>query len=402
VPRGPLAPPADPALPQLGALLEPGPATDLLQRALGRPGRVDEVRVTRVAYVPGVKAAVHYEAFVDRAPADAVAQAAAGADLAERLTRSRFRRLAARAAPRSPAAWPVVHDAELDVLVSWLPFDAKLPALASPPDELAALLRAVRVDVDPRVGAPVLLADAYKPGSRCVMILAGHYLKEYGNERQYAAALRGMVAAGVAPVRTAPFEASFPVERLTVQEAVAGSAAPATEEVAVAAGDLAWRLRATPGADLLQPVPPEALLATARESAAITRAVAPDLAPRLERLAARLRDRLPEGLPLVPSHGDYDVDQLIAADGRLVAIDFDDMCLAPAALDLATYLADEVLRDGPLHADALVEGYGERPPALEWYVSTVLLDRSPRWFHRLTPDWRERTEALLGAAEEWA
>jgi aminoglycoside phosphotransferase (APT) family kinase protein len=87
-------------------------------------------------------------------------------------------------------------------------------------------------------------------------------------------------------------------------------------------------------------------------------------------------------------------------------IDFDEMTAAPPALDLATYAAHQLWGDeGGLDAarailDELVEGYGERPEGLDWYLAALILRRSSHPFRRMRPDWPQRVEAMVGAAEE--
>jgi hypothetical protein len=81
------------------------------------------------------------------------------------------------------------------------------------------------------------------------------------------------------------------------------------------------------------------------------------------------------------------------------------MCLAPPALDLATYSAD-VVRGRGTDAEAieaviepLLEGYGSRPAALHWHLSAAILSRAAHPFHRQVPAWRERMEAMVTTAE---
>ena len=52
----------------------------------------------------------------------------------------------------------------------------------------------------------------------------------------------------------------------------------------------------------------------------------------------------------MPAHGDFHVDQLLVGE-EVAVVDFDQMCLAAPALDLATYAADVVRgRDGDFEA----------------------------------------------------
>ena len=109
----------------------------------------------------------------------------------------------------------------------------------------------------------------------------------------------------------------------------------------------------------------------------------------------------------MPAHGDFHVDQLLVGDG-IAVIDFDGMCLAAPALDLATYAADVVRgRDGDLEAvHAVLErcstGYGGRPEALDWHLAAAILGRAAHPFHRQVPGWPERVEAMVAAAEDGA
>jgi Ser/Thr protein kinase RdoA (MazF antagonist) len=135
-------------------------------------------------------------------------------------------------------------------------------------------------------------------------------------------------------------------------------------------------------------------------------AVAPDLRELVEPLVHRLERTLPPAVALRPAHGDFHVDQLLFDEqDSLAVIDFDQLCLAPPALDLATYAADVVRGRGD-DAEAiesvlapLLEGYGARPEALDWHLSAAILTRAAHPFHRQVPAWRERMEAMVTTAE---
>ena len=142
-------------------------------------------------------------------------------------------------------------------------------------------------------------------------------------------------------MRTPAFVAALPELRLTVQRRVAGAPPDAAADVAAEAGALAAALQgaALPG---LPAAPPERLLRAARRKAAVIAAVLPELQPRLDALLRRLAGALPGGLPLVPAHGDFHADQLLLAPGGTTLVDFDELCRAAPALDLATFAADVV------------------------------------------------------------
>jgi thiamine kinase-like enzyme len=134
-------------------------------------------------------------------------------------------------------------------------------------------------------------------------------------------------------------------------------------------------------------------------------AVHPALGARLEALTGALAAALPHDVPLVPSHGDFHADQLLVAPAGITVVDFDELCRAAPALDLATYAADVVR--GREDDDAVLEtvlagllaGYGAPPAALGWHLATALLGRCAHPFQRQVPDWPERTARMLAAAE---
>jgi len=173
---------------------------------------------------------------------------------------------------------------------------------------------------------------------------------------------------------------------------------------AVTLGALVADLQRAPVA-ALAPSPPRRHLDAAARKAELIAAVIPSLGPRLEALLDALAADLPASVALVPAHGDFHVDQLLIGADRIAVIDFDQMCVAAPALDIATYAADVVRgRESDLDAvgevlEPLLDGYGRRPEALEWHLSAAILGRAAHPFHRQVPQWRERVEAMVTAAE---
>jgi ATP-binding cassette subfamily B protein len=388
-------------------LLDPSAVHGSLARTL-HDGELTGLVVSRVVLKPDELLAVHYRAEVGGVAHDAVATRVAGADLAASARKPRYRELLRKVDGRSPGRAPLTYDGDLDALISWLPFDPRLPALAEPETELRR-----RLGTD---GEPVLLG--YKPRGRAVLRLGPLVLKAYGRRRQFDAAVAGLRAAGHGPVPTAPFAAALPELRLTAQSRLAGSRAAEAAAVAGAAGALVAALQR--GArDGLVPGGPERLLDAAARKADVIAAVLPELAPRLDALVRRLAATMPGADALAPAHGDFHVDQLLirwddepstgAAGGRadphMAVIDFDGMCLAAPALDLATYAADVVRgRERDLERveavlEPLLEGYGKRPAGLEWHVAAAILGRAAHPFQRQVAAWPERTEAMVRAAE---
>jgi energy-coupling factor transporter ATP-binding protein EcfA2 len=392
--------PRDPALPQLNRLLEAEAMLPVLARSLGRPAALEELRVARVSYKPGRRVAVHFSAVVDGRRHDAVVRASANGGLAAGTPCGP----AEAVNGRSPATTPVAYDDETGAVVSWLPFDAALPALIEAPAALAQRLRAGGLDVPGGVGEPRLLG--YKPDARVVLRLGDHVLKGYGKTSQFGRALAGLtVSSALDSIPTARYETSFPELRLVIQSAVEGSVPEAAVDVGEAAGWFARTLHEAAVPSLPRVCPPDVLAAATRR-AALVAAIVPELAGRVRTIVAKLGATVPRAGPLVPTHGDFHVDQLLRVGSDLVLIDFDGMCLSPAAVDVASYLADVVRgRGGDLAAieavrKPLLAGYGARPAALEWYVAALVLTRAPHPFHRLAPAWPERVEGMVRTAEQ--
>jgi Ser/Thr protein kinase RdoA (MazF antagonist) len=213
----------------------------------------------------------------------------------------------------------------------------------------------------------------------------------------------GLRAASAGPLRTGAFATAVPELRLTAQRTVDGRRPDSAQEAADAAGRLVAELQGS-ATEALTRSPPERQLDSAARKAELVATVLPALRPRVEALLDRLRRDLPAEARPVPAHGDFHVDQLLVGD-ELAVVDFDQMCLAAPALDLATYAADVVRgRDGDLDAvgevlDALLEGYGGRPDDLGWHLGAAILGRVAHPFHRQVPAWPERVERMLRAAE---
>jgi hypothetical protein len=328
---------------------------------------------------------------------------AAEADLARRAAKPANRAMARMVARRSPARDPLVYDTELDALVQWLPLDLALRGLVEAPDDLRRHLREAGL----RVGAsgPEPHRLAYKPHRRAALLLDEHVVKAYATERRFRAAearLRG-VSSSLA-VRTAPFEAAVPALRVTVQPYLPGRKPDSAYAAARTAGRVLRVLHASP-VEGLERLPPARQHAVAAQFGEMVTAIAPHLGPRVKRLVERLHATLPDAAE-VPSHGDFHEGQLLFDGDAVAVIDLDEMTAAPRALDIATYAAHSLwgdegqLEDARAMLERLVEGYGERPPGLDWYLSALILRRASHPFRRILPDWPERVAAMVGAAEE--
>jgi hypothetical protein len=403
--NGRSAPPRDRAVPQLPRLLHAGAMTPVLERCLPAGSAIDDLRVTLVDYRPGSGATVAYD--VGIAGRSHVAVAAAGSALCSEAVRTDARRAIARALGRDSAvARPLTYDVGLGALVHWFPLDLAMPVLARPVPELLRLVaRAGIATGGAPDGARTLL---YRPSQRAVLRAGDVVLKAYAGEAAFRAGVDGLRLAGGLGFDIAPrLRGALPEVRLTVQAAIDGAPVPRTRAGAVApvAGAMLRVLHDAPVPGL-RPAPPERLLEAAANAAALVAAVAPPLARRVRGLLARLEEHAPAVHALVPSHGDFNISQLLDVEGALAVVDFDEACLAPPALDVASYAANLVSgRPGDLEAAdaalaALLDGYAARPDGLSWYLAASLLRRAPSPFRLHKRRWSQRIAATVAAAEE--
>jgi len=305
---------------------------------------------------------------------------------------------------RSPAALPLAYDDQLGALIQWLPLDIWLPALASSVGQWRQLLKHAGVTTGIGRGEPVLLA--YKPRRRAVLRLGRHVVKVYAGEDDFERAARGLATLDrLGHVPSPRCEAVIPTASATVQTLLRGRSPAAPLDVAGPAGQLLADLHRAK-AEGAEVVSPSSQLAAAARSAALATTVVPELADRLGRLLADLENSLPSGLPEVLSHGDFHARQLLVHRQELSLVDPDELCVAPAALDLATFAAHLVgvggaddLTDTGHALDALVDGYGDRPDALGWYLATAVLRRAPGPFRTLDDHWPQAVTAQVAAAE---
>ncbi|QLF53202.1 aminoglycoside phosphotransferase family protein [Actinomyces sp. oral taxon 169] len=128
------------------------------------------------------------------------------------------------------------------------------------------------------------------------------------------------------------------------------------------------------------------------------------LAPELARRVRAVGDMLPSHLSGTPvlTHGDASPDQVLYeySTGRIWLTDFDRVRLAPAAMDLGSYLAEAP----SCQRHALLEGYAAHRPVpgdaeLGWAIALSRLARLADPLRRAHPSWRERISANLAAIE---
>jgi hypothetical protein len=393
--------PDDKALPQIEQLLDADTVAPVLERMLGDDRGLSSVRVAYVRYRPAKRLLVVYELECGGATVSVVAQAnSGGRDLAERATRPASVALAARVAGRSLASTPLAYDTGLEALIQWPPLDLGLPALAETPERLRREMVDAGLELERADDLPRLIK--HRHAQRAVFALDRHFAKVYRNDEALAEAVAALSAAAALPVRTARCEAVVPELRMTVQSRVPGGPPAGVLQAAGRAGGVLAALHGA-AADGLPSESPRDRLRRTGDSAELLATIAPELAPRVEKLMGLLEAQMPAD-DLVTSHGGFHISQLLESEGELAVIDFDGMCSAPAARDVASYVAS--LLDAPedLPAvretlDALCDGYGHRPAGVPWHLSTLALRRARAPFAAFAPAWPEETERRLAAAE---
>jgi Phosphotransferase enzyme family len=395
--------PVDPALPQLSRLLDADEMAPILRR-LARPDEaLSSVRVNGLRYSPGLRLLVHYGVRIGGEWHSVTAFASGRSRFGQVVHASEARALVRAVASRSPAVTALTFDQKLQCVIQWMPLDLRMPALAQQGNRLRRLLRGAGVNIAPTGAEPAILR--YRPLGRASFRLGRHFVKIYGREGAFAAFANAVeVASGRLPFASPRVEAVVPKLRLVVQSLLPGRPPTRNAEVAAAAGALASTLHRT-GVDGLPPAHPSWELLRVARAERVLLAIAPDLRTRVGKLVARLEADAPSPSVLVPSHGDFTAGQLLERRRELALVDLDSMCLAPPALDLATFAGhfvlggkDDLSRAAQVLED-LVEGYGDRPPDMNWYLTACILRRAHRPFRRLEWNWHERVGNMVDAAE---
>ena len=395
--------PRDEKLPQIAQILDPDAMGVILTRGLGRDVPL-AVEIRYLRYRPGKNLVVHYVTEIDGVERHAVAVTSSKYDLSGEPGTPDHRLRAQRVSGRVPASEPFTYEPELRALIYWLPFDPDLPALGEPPRLLRSRLASEGVDLDASDDEPLLLQ--YRPRRRATLRLDGYVVKMYRHETDFEEGVRGLsVSASLGSVRTARCAAILPEWKLTAQELLSGEPPVRRADAARDAGAVLASLHAS-DLDGLPTLLPADRLRVVGESVKLVSAVAPAQAERAEALRRRLEAAPPDVERLVPSHGDYHGGQLLElGHGEYALIDFDLVTAAAPALDVANYAGHLVAQEGldvtaaATVLDALSDGYGRRPAGLSWYLSAAILRSARGPFKRFEPDWPERIDTTLGAAE---
>ncbi len=243
------------------------------------------------------------------------------------------------------------------------------------------------------------------PLRRAVVRVGAHVLKSYGRDGKLAEAALGLrTVQGLRTAATAPLEAVLPDLRVTVQGALAGELPADPMTAAGPAGEILREVQTLPSAGL-----PRRPVARELESHLVAVRIVRDILPELESRAAgvqrRLAESAPEDSPPVVAHGDFDDGQMLLGPEGAGVFDFDAICATHPAMDIARFAAVIVRRE-PARLDRaeaalakLLDSYGEVPPDLDWWLAAQILCQVGSPFRKAWPDWPEKVEGIVAAAE---
>ncbi|HKC23576.1 MAG TPA: aminoglycoside phosphotransferase family protein, partial [Thermoanaerobaculia bacterium] len=324
--------PIDAVLGGLRSLLDGEEVSRAVGGALGRDDVVLEPRYMR--YKPANRALVLYDARLAETRTCAVMTLALLRNSRKDARRPASLAIAERARSRCAVPDPIVFLESLGALVEWYPARTSIPGLVA---DLETLRRDLtRRGAPPGDGeAPELVSC--KPERRAVLKWGDLYLKAYASPADFEIAASALGASARIPgVPTPRPVALYTADRLTVQTALPGCV-PARAASQAEIGSLVAKLHAADPGSLPRFVAADHLDG-ARRTLAHLKALVPERLPALERITGRIEpDGLPE--PLVPSHGDLHAAQVIATRDGPGLVDFDHVCLAEPAYDLATFAA---------------------------------------------------------------
>lgn len=131
----------------------------------------------------------------------------------------------------------------------------------------------------------------------------------------------------------------------------------------------------------------------------------PDVAARIRNIRTALALSLSTG-PLVPCHGDFSADQvMVAEDGTLTIVDWDEAGLADPAQDLGSFLArldHDMLTGTPTNdlAVAFLDGYGALPANLAAHHAAALAALATEGFRTRCDNWPDLARRLLDRIEQ--
>jgi len=395
-PRRPTPPlPVDRELPQLALILDGSRLATWLSDALSTPEI--EARPRYIRYKPQNKAQILYDIALHDRWTSAVVTVAARRDLRKVLSNSEARSLVERARGRAAVPTPLMFLEDAQALIEWYPVNRLIPGLSADPSLLKQRLLERRRDLGEQREPAVLV---YKPERRAVLRWGDCVVKTYARVPDFHRAIEGLSAAPAIPGVEAPSLVDrMPTERLTVQTLIAGDSLPDESQWRARLGEAIARVHRSALTHLA--VTSEQEPEMARRTGAQLCLLLPGLGGRVRELLGKIDSATPGRDHLVPSHGDMHFDQALATESSIALLDFDHICMADPALDLATIAAHEIEQGGATLETAradledVLSGYGPCPPNLDWYLSVAILRVAAMPFRFLASDWPARVSRLI-------
>lgn len=372
-------------------------AGGLLAAAIGQAGGELRSAVARQAsYQPGRSLTVRYDAAVRWA----------GGGVTNEM-------LVARVGRHLPAGALVLDDGDTQVAVWRVPHDPDLPGLAPALDPHR--LRRLLADLGADVASATPRLRAYRPGRRGVVEVSAPGARLFLKVVR-PAVVEGLHRRHVLLSDHVPVPASLgwsPELGLLALQALDGRTLRATLDqrrgLPGSAGLLAILDELPDAAGVTGP----AMAWRAPHFAALVASVAPELGPRVRRLAEELQEAEAKASePLVPVHGDLHEAQILVDGGRITGVlDVDTFGLGRRVDDLATMIGHlATLAIGSprrqvieRYASELLDAFDRKvdPVLLRKATAAVVLGLATGPFRVLEPRWRAATSRRVGLAEQW-
>jgi hypothetical protein len=396
--RRPLGIPVDDQLQGASLLLDTERMGEHVQASFGGVEPLASLKIRYLEYVPHTSLRVQYRANIGTHKYDLTAQV--GFAVSEDDMKS---------ATKIPAEG--TGGADSNAYLTWYPIDLGLPMLARSDAAIAELLGLDSTGPTARM--------AWVPGQRAALRYPNAIVKVYRDpvDAMAAASALTIVAGHIPTARLLHqnVDAGLVAQELLVGNALSHNDAFPTIFEAV---EVLSRLHALDASTfdpniLVRTSTSSNLLEVLQHPTNLVRFCRPDLADRIDVVVDQLQRYLPHLPQLVVSHGDFNVGQLLRGSGTtrdpannlLSVLDFDTLCLAPPAFDVASYAANlmsgrpEDFADMMAARDRVLQVYPSNVDGMDWYLAAMMMRRLDRPVRRLKRDWFGRTDVILASAE---
>ncbi len=440
--------PHDPALPVLGEIFAseglPSVIAGALTTMIGSDLVPEAFDVRYVRYRPGKSCVVLWAR--DSGPGDKLMVSARlfHDDRAERLISKEVSQAAIQRATELTRGEgvPYRYFPEQRLLVQLFPLDLQLPhlVLAGDPSWLAGRLSANGTRQGPN--SITAVPESYKPWRRCVYRYAidsgvqqtSYYAKVFRDDRgadllRWHGLASETLAAADAPWSIPTATRYLPDARMLLFEALEGTTKvrrmlrPALKDHQAKAGLLLHMVAAAQGLaafqqtqiDDLPSAAPEKLIEEFRRDGEGIGATAPELASRLLQMLDQLQAAVVALPPeqLVPAHGAFRHDQLLATEGGLVVLDLDTVCRSGASADAGNFLGyldltgirrprlqSIVVDCARMFEEAYCSSGTTSPAWVAWYRAIAHVKKALRAFFTLETNWPVTAEQLFLLADD--